>query len=115
MAILLITHDLGVVAETADEVVIMYAARVVERTNVNELFSNPLHPYTRGLFASLPRLGSSLERLAAIPGTVPNPIGFPQGCRFHPRCADAVDSCRQVEPSLRELATGHFVSCDVLK
>src|SRR5207249_7876603 len=86
MSILLITHDLGVVAENADVVNVMYASRIVESTAVEELFDHPQHPYTEGLFRSVPKLGASAERLATIAGTVPNPARFPPGCKFHPRC-----------------------------
>src|SRR5215207_7932248 len=86
MAMLLITHDLGVVAENADVVNVMYASRVVETAKVEELFDKPQHPYTEGLFKSVPRLGGHKERLETIPGTVPNPARFPTGCKFHPRC-----------------------------
>src|SRR5436309_7090111 len=86
MSILLITHDLGVVAENADVVGIMYASRLVEFATVEELFDHPQHPYTEGLFRSIPKLGAHAERLATIAGTVPNPARFPSGCKFHPRC-----------------------------
>jgi oligopeptide/dipeptide ABC transporter ATP-binding protein len=86
MAILLITHDLGVVAENADVVGVMYASRVVEYATVEQVFDRPLHPYTRGLLASVPKLGAHSERLVSIPGAVPNPARFPNGCKFHPRC-----------------------------
>src|SRR5580693_9381862 len=89
MAILLITHDLGVVAENADVVAVMYAGRIVEYAGVEELFDRPCHPYTQGLFRAVPKLGSDATRLEAIPGTVPNPANFPGGCRFHPRCPRA--------------------------
>jgi oligopeptide/dipeptide ABC transporter ATP-binding protein len=115
MSVLFITHDFGIVAETADEVVVMYAARVVERAGVRELFSRPLHPYTLGLFASLPALARGRARLSSIPGSVPDPLEFPPGCRFHPRCGRAIDACSRVEPTLRELCAGHFVACDVLE
>src|SRR5688572_25988114 len=87
MAIMLITHDLGVVAENADVVVVMYASRVVEVATVEELFDSPQHPYTEALFRSIPKLGARSARLETIPGTVPNPARFPTGCKFHPRCA----------------------------
>jgi oligopeptide/dipeptide ABC transporter ATP-binding protein len=87
LSILLITHDLAVVAETAHEVAVMYASRLVELADAGELFSRPLHPYTGGLLQSLPRLGERKHRLKAIPGAVPNPLRFPSGCKFHPRCA----------------------------
>ena len=113
MAIILITHDLGVVAENADTVAVMYASRVVETATVEELFDKPLHPYTEGLFRSIPKLGADSDRLQTIPGTVPNPARFPQGCKFHPRChrmqGDA--RCTQVEPDLKEVASRHWASC----
>jgi peptide/nickel transport system ATP-binding protein/oligopeptide transport system ATP-binding protein len=115
MSILWITHDLGVVAEIADEVVVMYASRVVERAPVGELFERPLHPYTQGLFQSLPRMGQAGERLAAIPGTVPSPLALPSGCKFHPRCSLAVEACKETEPRLREVSPEHFVACDVIE
>jgi oligopeptide/dipeptide ABC transporter ATP-binding protein len=86
MAIMLITHDLGVVAENADVVAVMYASRIVEVAPVEDLFDRPQHPYTEGLFKSVPRLGGHKERLDTIPGNVPNPAQFPRGCKFHPRC-----------------------------
>lgn len=99
-ALLLITHDLGVVAGNADRVVVMYAGQVVESAAVRDVFARPLHPYTAGLLASLPRLGRRSERLAVIPGGVPDPLRFPTGCRFHPRCPLAVDRCRSEAPPL---------------
>jgi len=89
MAILLITHDLGVVAENADTVAVMYASRVVEFTTVEDLFDKPQHPYTEGLFRSVPKLGQASARLETIPGNVPNPANFPSGCKFHTRCPKA--------------------------
>src|SRR5207249_2750153 len=94
MAILLISHDLGVIAELADEVVVMYAGRVVEHAPVDELFYEPRHPYTRGLLRSIPVLGSrSRERLASIPGTVPGLLALPSGCVFRPRCGERLPKC----------------------
>jgi peptide/nickel transport system ATP-binding protein len=113
MAILLITHDLGVVAETCDHVAVMYAGRIVERAPAAELFSNPLHPYTIGLMAARPeeRAGNT-GPLAAIPGMVPQPREFPAGCRFHPRCSHTRQPwCVAEQPQLRELVAGHFVAC----
>ena len=113
MAILLITHDLGVVAETCDEVAVMYAGKIVERAPAVELFANPLHPYTIGLLAARPehRAGGK-GPLAAIPGMVPQPRDFPAGCRFHPRCGHARKPwCMAEQPQLRELSPGHFVAC----
>ncbi len=113
MSIMLITHDLGVVAESADDVVVMYASRVVETAKAGDLFENPLHPYTQGLLKSLPRLGEKKERLDVIAGTVPNPLHFPSGCKFHPRCPIGKDKkqCQTQEPLLLEVSTGRCVSC----
>jgi len=113
MSILLITHDLGVVAENADQVAVMYASRLVESAPVEMLFANPLHPYTRGLLRSLPRLNERRRRLEVIPGTVPNPVDFPSGCKFHPRCSLGCNDkrCRSQEPPLKEVVSGHQVAC----
>ncbi|MFH1023099.1 MAG: ABC transporter ATP-binding protein [Planctomycetota bacterium] len=111
MSILLITHDLGVVAEMAEDVAVMYAGKIVEYTSAAALFARPLHPYTQGLFHSLPRMGGKKERLTAIPGTVPSPVAWPPGCRFHPRCARALPECRIAVPPLREIEPGHRVAC----
>ena len=100
MAIMIITHDLGVVAEIAHRVTVMYAGVVVENADVNSLFAKPLHPYTQGLIASLPRLDAELERLHVIPGVVPNLLNLPNGCRFHPRCPQCMEICRHKEPPL---------------
>ena len=99
-AIILITHDLGVVAEVADDVVVMYAARIQEQAPVENLFKRPMHPYTWGLLGSLPRLTQDVERLVQIPGQPPSLLRPPNGCRFHPRCAYVMSICRQVEPGL---------------
>jgi len=113
MSILLITHDLGIVAQRADRVAVMYASRIVEKSTCRQLFRDPLHPYTRGLLESLPRGGQKGGRLAAIPGRVPDPLNFPAGCKFHPRCPlgreDAV--CRSREPELKEVEEGRYVAC----
>jgi oligopeptide/dipeptide ABC transporter ATP-binding protein len=111
MAVLLITHDLGVVAETADRVAVMYAGQVVEYCTVAETFARTLHPYTAGLLASLPRLGRRSERLPVIAGNVPNPARFPSGCRFHPRCPVAQARCREAEPPLAPFEGAHAVRC----
>ena len=100
-AIIFITHDLGVVAETADDVLVMYAAKVVEQGNVSELFNRPQHPYTWGLMGSLPRLEADLERLVQIPGQPPSLLRPPNGCRFHPRCPYVMNVCRTVDPELK--------------
>jgi peptide/nickel transport system ATP-binding protein len=116
-AIVLITHDLGVVAEMAQRVVVMYAGRKVEEGPVAALFGRPLHPYTRGLLASMPRLGASLAagpaapRLAEIPGTVPSLLEETPGCRFAPRCAFATELCRREAPGFEEKLPGHFAAC----
>ncbi len=135
MAIMLITHDLGVVAENADVVAVMYASRIVETATVEELFDHPKHPYTEALFRSVPKLGARAQRLDTIPGTVPNPAKFPSGCKFHTRChrtrelaaqanpAATVEitaagerfrvlkRCQVEEPELREVANEHWAAC----
>jgi oligopeptide/dipeptide ABC transporter ATP-binding protein len=136
MSMLLITHDLGVVAENADTVAVMYASRVVEATTVEELFDHPQHPYTEGLFKSVPRLGARAHRLDTIPGQVPNPARFPEGCKFHPRCPrtralaasaqspqdvaevesggerfNVMRTCKTMEPVLKEVRPRQWASC----
>jgi len=112
MSILMITHDLGIIAETADDVAVMYASKVVEYAPVAELFSNALHPYTHGLFKSRPKLGQSkLQRLNTIEGMVPSPLRFPSGCKFHPRCPYCQEICRTEEPAIRQIGPGHQVRC----
>ncbi len=103
MAIMMITHDLGVVADLVKRVVVMYAGIVVENAPVNDLFTEPLHPYTKGLLAAVPQLDSELEWLHVIPGVVPNPLNLPSGCRFHPRCNHCMEQCRRQEPPLLHL------------
>jgi peptide/nickel transport system ATP-binding protein len=139
MSILLITHDLGVVAENADVVNVMYASRVVESAAVEDLFDRPQHPYTEGLFRSVPKLGARAQRLETIPGTVPNPARFPTGCKFHPRCPrtraaaqqagphDVIEiaasgerfqvlrKCAADEPALREVQRQHWASCHLIE
>ena len=110
-AIVLITHDLGVIAELADDVVVMYAGKVVERCSVEKLFAEPQHPYTVGLLGSIPRLHLEQERLSAIEGIVPDAAAFPAGCRFHPRCPFAVEKCRSEVPPLGEVSKNHFAAC----
>jgi oligopeptide/dipeptide ABC transporter ATP-binding protein len=111
MAVLLITHDLGVVAETADRVVVMYAGQVAESTDVQSLFKRTRHPYTAGLMASLPRLGTRSDSLRVIPGTVPNPARHPVACRFHPRCPAVQERCRTQDPPLLTLEGDHRSRC----
>ncbi len=111
MSVLMITHDLGVIAETAHRVVVMYASKIVEMAEVTDLFQSPRHPYTRGLFRSIPSMTGDRERLATIPGTVPNPLEFADGCKFHNRCEFATEHCVTNEPPLREISPGHTAAC----
>jgi oligopeptide/dipeptide ABC transporter ATP-binding protein len=113
MSIMFITHDLGVVAENADAVAVMYASKVVEYAGVYDLFDSPKHPYTQGLFRAIPRLGQTHGRLTAIAGAVPSPAHFPAGCKFHPRCPNVNGdaNCENIEPALREVAFKHWASC----
>jgi len=110
-AIILITHDLGVLAELTKEVVVMYAGRIVERATVAALFAEPQHPYTVGLLGSIPRLDIEQDRLAAIEGQVPNPLAPVTGCRFHPRCPFVIERCRHEDPPLIDLGNGHESAC----
>ncbi len=110
-AIILITHDLGVIAEMADEVAVMYAGKIVEMADVRTLFADAQHPYMLGLLASVPRLDQDRKRLSTIRGMVPAPDQMPAGCRFAPRCAIADERCRGEEPPLRALKPGHVVAC----
>lgn len=110
-SIMLITHDLGVVAEMAEHVVVMYAGKIVEDTDVVTLFKNPKHPYTLGLLSSKPKLEEGNEKLESIPGMVPDPINMPSGCYFHPRCRHVMDICRKKMPSLADEITGHKIRC----
>ena len=112
MAVMMITHDLGVIAEVAEDVVVAYAGKAVEYADVRTIFQNPLHPYTRALYNSIPRLTDSRKkRLDVISGSVPNLLDFPPGCRFHPRCGYARDFCREEEPALEDAGAGHRVRC----
>jgi peptide/nickel transport system ATP-binding protein len=110
-AIIFITHDLGVIAETAQHVVVMYAGKVVESADVVTLFREPKHPYTVGLFRSKPRIEDERDALDYIPGAVPNPLHMPSGCPFHPRCGSAAARCRITEPPELTLKRGHFIRC----
>ncbi|MCV3273337.1 ABC transporter ATP-binding protein [Roseobacter sinensis] len=109
-ALIMITHDLGVVAEMADKVAVMYAGRVAEAGSAQQIFDDPQHPYTLGLMSSMPSLGGSRERLVTIPGSVPSPIDMPRGCRFAARCPFVGDDCAEA-PAAREISSGHSVSC----
>ena len=111
MAVLMITHDLGVIAEVADRVAVMYAGKIVETGTVDEIFASPQHPYTRGLLESIPTLGEEKNRLSVIPGTVPDATRFPAGCRFAPRCSLAEDVCVTDEPRLEPTAGSSHVAC----
>ncbi|MBL7106503.1 MAG: ABC transporter ATP-binding protein [Phycisphaerae bacterium] len=113
MAILLITHDLGIVAERADQVAVMYASRIVETSSAKDLFAEPMHPYTQGLLKSIPTLGCKDKRLYTIEGNVPNPLQFPTGCKFHPRCPLGCDDkrCQRAEPELRQIGDNRTVAC----
>jgi peptide/nickel transport system ATP-binding protein/oligopeptide transport system ATP-binding protein len=110
-ALIMISHDLGVIAEVADDVLVMYAGKIVESASVDALFADPQHPYTIGLLGSIPRLDVDRERLATIEGTVPSPNNQPAGCRFAPRCPFADRRCHEEPPPLRELGAGHLVAC----
>ena len=118
-SVILITHDLGVVAEMAERVAVMYAGEIVEQTEVNSLFDEPLHPYTQGLIGSIPILGEIKDKLDVIPGSVPNLVNLPPGCRFAPRCQARVKHsltiCADVKPDLEEVKPGHQVRCWLYK
>jgi oligopeptide/dipeptide ABC transporter ATP-binding protein len=111
MSLIFITHNLGVVAHTCDTIGVMYASHLVELGTKNELFAHPLHPYTVGLLNSIPRLDTKTKYLTPITGSVCNMLQPPRGCKFHPRCAHAMDICTQEVPRLQEVAPGHFVAC----
>ena len=111
MSILLITHDLGVVAEMCSRVIVMYAGKIVEEAPVDVLFANPTHPYTQGLIASVPKLGSGVKVLPSIPGSVPDLSAMPKGCRFAPRCKYATEKCHQTEPELRSVGEQQKCRC----
>lgn len=110
-SIMIITHDLGVVAEIADRVIVMYAGEVVEEAPIFELFENPLHPYTKGLMASIPKVHEVVDDLYSIEGTVPNPANMPSGCKFHPRCPLADVECTKIHPELEYVNQGHAKRC----
>lgn len=111
MSVLLITHDLGVVAEMCDRVAVMYAGRVVEEANVFDLFESPQHPYTKGLIGSVPKIGQRKDKLTSIKGNVPDPGNMPKGCKFAPRCNEAMAICLEEEPSATDLGDGRKCSC----
>ncbi len=102
---------MGVVAETCDRVIVMYLGKIVEEAPVAELFDHPKHPYTQGLLGSIPKIDEKQEWLAAIPGTIPNPLEVPTGCRFSNRCPQVMDVCHHVSPELQVVGPGHRVAC----
>ncbi|WP_419787268.1 ABC transporter ATP-binding protein [Pseudodesulfovibrio sp.] len=110
-AMIMITHDLGIVAETCDHVAIMYAGRIVEEADTTSLYANPRHPYTQGLFASIPNVKEERESLAVIPGLPPEPTDIPSGCPFHPRCSHAMERCKVEKPKPVVVSDGHVVAC----
>jgi len=110
-SMILITHDLGVVAQTCDRVAVIYAGEIIEYGSKKDIFVNYAHPYTHGLFASLPSMNVDAPRLKPIPGSMPDPTNLPQGCAFHPRCPSATEDCKSNETQLMEIAPGHFCRC----
>jgi oligopeptide/dipeptide ABC transporter ATP-binding protein len=111
MSLIFITHNLGVVAHTCDTIGVMYASHVVELGSTDEIFTNPLHPYTQGLLNSIPRLDTQQKFLTPIKGLVCNMLEPPAGCKFHPRCEQAMDICTQEIPKMKEISPGHFAAC----
>jgi oligopeptide/dipeptide ABC transporter ATP-binding protein len=111
MALLFITHDLGVVAEIADDVAVMYMGRIVEKSDANTIFNSPKHPYTQALLRSIPKITMKREELDPIKGMVPNPYRRPGGCPFHPRCVQAIPECRTIVPAVTRLNDNHIVEC----
>src|SRR6056297_3967906 len=110
-SIMLITHDLGVIAQMVERVLVFYAGHIVEKADINTLFENPHHPYTKGLIRSIPKLGHKRKRLDTIRGIVPSPYNFPRGCRFNPRCDQAMDICREKEPPVVKISENHYTRC----
>ena len=108
---ILITHDLGVVAEMCDEVAIVYAGEILEKGTLEDIFDRPTHPYTKGLFGAIPSLDGEEEMLHPVPGMTPNPAALPSGCKFHPRCKYCTEACRTTEVELKEIEPGHFCRC----
>jgi oligopeptide/dipeptide ABC transporter ATP-binding protein len=110
-SIMLITHDLGVIAQMVERVLVFYAGQIVERAQISDLFNNPKHPYTEGLIRSIPQVGKKKKRLDTIPGMVPSPFDFPQGCRFAPRCEKSLDICKKERPYEVDVGEGHRARC----
>lgn len=115
MSIIMITHDLGVVKEMCEEVIVMYTGQVVEKSSTSQIFDDPLHPYTRGLLEAIPKISNEIKRLEAIEGSVPDPLNMPQGCSFHPRCKFATEQCRKESPELYSTDDGREVRCFLYK
>ena len=111
MAMIMITHDLGIVAETCDEVAVMYAGRIVEKGTLEDIFNHTRHPYTEGLFNSLPNINQRVEELTPIPGMMPDPTNLPKGCAFAPRCRYATEACREKQPEMRNFSETHIAAC----
>jgi peptide/nickel transport system ATP-binding protein len=111
MSVMLITHDLGVVAEIADRLAVMYAGRIMEYGPIDTIFAQVRHPYTKGLLDSIPQLSDKRKRLSAIPGQVPDPMNLPVGCKFHPRCYLMIEECKKAEPPLFQVDEDHFSRC----
>lgn len=110
-SIIMITHDLGVIAEIADKVSVVYAGEVVESGTTKDIYTDKRHPYTMGLFASIPKLTGDVKRLEVIPGQTPDPTNLPSGCKFHPRCEKCMEICKQQSPDMYEVSEGHYVKC----
>jgi len=108
---MLITHNLGIISDICDDLIVMYAGRIVETGSVREIFSDPKHPYTKGLIDSIPSLRQKREILYSIPGMVPQAVNFPSGCRFHPRCSLCRDVCRTEVPAVRKISGSHYSRC----
>ncbi|MDL2218156.1 ABC transporter ATP-binding protein [Christensenellaceae bacterium OttesenSCG-928-M15] len=115
MSVMLVTHDLGVIAEVADRVVVFYGGNIVEEAETIDLFDHPLHPYTEGLFGCIPHINAEPERLYVIGGNVPDPANLPEGCPFAPRCQYVKEACHKEKPALLEVAPGHFAACHFAK
>ena len=115
LALILISHDLSIIAEMCDNVAIMYAGKIVERADVDTIFNNPLHPYTQGLLSAFPSIKGPMKKLEVIPGSPPNLLSPPTGCRFHPRCKYAKEICSEQEPKIAVHSKTHFVACHLVK
>jgi len=115
LAMIIISHDLSIISETCDKLAIMYAGKLVELGDVVTMFKKPMHPYTQGLIAAFPGIYAPKQEMRALPGSPPNLLNPPKGCRFAPRCPYAMDICKKETPQLREVSKGHFVSCYLVK